>query len=111
MDTPIADPALTFAQVVTDFLNLLLDEGGMDNVSVEVRAQMLHDLRVRLNERLFATIILNLPEDKITEFRALSEKKDSGEALEKFIDGNISNAQEIFAGAFLTFRNDYLGLA
>lgn len=104
------NPQLTFTQVVDDFLNRLLDEGGMDTVSVEVRAQMLRDLRVRLNERLFATVISNMPEEKITEFRTLSEKKASGEELEKFIDKNIPDSQEIFAGAFLTFRNDYLGL-
>lgn len=104
------NPQLAFTQVVDDFLNLLLDEGGMGTVSVGVRAQMLNDLRVRLNERLFATALMNLPEEKVTELRELSEKGTSGEEVEKFIDTNIPNSQEIFAGAFLTFRNDYLGL-
>ena len=67
------NPKATFTQVVDDFLNLLLDEGGMDTVSVEVRAQMLVDLRKRLNERLFATVIANLSDEQISEFRALSE--------------------------------------
>lgn len=106
----MSNSQLTFTQVVDDFLNLLLDEGGMDTVSVEVRAQMLNDLRVRLNERLFTTVITNLSDEKVTEFRTLSEKGASGEELEKFIDQNIPNTQEIFAGAFLTFRNDYLGI-
>ena len=111
MTTNTLNPQLSFTQVVDDFLNLLLDEGGMDTVSVEVRAQMLNDLRLRLNERLFATAVMNLSDEQVTEFRELSEKKTSGEELEKFIDKNIPNSQEIFAGAFLTFRNDYLGLA
>lgn len=97
--------------MVDDFLNLLLDEGGMNTASPEVRSQMMSDLKVRLNERLFATVISNMPEDKITEFRELSEKRASGEEIEKFIDQNIPDTQEVFAGAFLTFRNDYLGLA
>jgi len=107
----MANPQLTFAQVVDDFLNLLLDEGGMNTVSVEVRAQMLNDLRARLNERLFATAVSNLSDEKVTELRELSEKNASAEELETFIDKNIDNAQEIFAGAFITFRNDYLGVA
>lgn len=101
---------LTFAQVTDDYLNLLLDEGGMNTESADVRAQMLQDLRRRLNERLFVTLITNLPEEKITELRELSEKKDVGEEMDKFIDNNIPNSQEVFAGALLTFRNDYLGL-
>ena len=110
MSANTLNPRLSFAQVVDDFLNLLLDEGGMDTVSPEVRAQMLSDLRVRLNERLFVTAISNLSDDKVTELRKLTEGVPSGEAIEKFIDGNIPDAQEIFAGAMLTFRNDYLGL-
>ena len=104
-------PQLTFAQVVDDFLNLLLDEGGMDTVSPEVRAQMLNDLRVRLNERLFVTAISNMSDKRVTELRKLTEGGATGEAVEKFIDKNIPGAQEIFAGAMMTFRNDYLGIA
>ena len=107
----MTDPQLTFAQFVDDFLSTLLDEGGMESVSPEVRAQMLTDLRKRLNERLFATIIVNLSDEKVTEFRELTDRTPADENFEKFIDENISNAQEVFAAAFMTFRNDYLGLS
>lgn len=111
MNTTQLDPQLTFVRVIDDFLNLLLDEGGMDTVSVEVRAQMLRDLRVRLNERFFTTVITNLSDEKISQFRELSESKVPGEGLEKFIDQNIPNAKEIFAQVMITFRNNYLGIA
>ena len=100
---------LTFAQVVADFLNLLLDEGGMGTVSPEVRIQMLSDLRLRLNEKIFAAILSRLDDEKVTEFRELVEKKSSGEEVEKFIDNNVPDAQDFFAQVFMNFRNDYLG--
>ena len=109
MNTQI-DSQLTFAQVVSDFLNLLLDEGGMATVSPEVRAQMLNDLRVRLNEKIFAMILSQLDDKKVTEFRKLTEEKASSEELEKFIDDNVPNSQDFFSQVFMSFRDDYLGL-
>lgn len=88
------DSQLTFTQVVDNFLNLLLDEGGMTTMSPEVREQMLNDLRLRLNEKIFALILSRLDDAKVTEFRKLVEEKSSGEAIEKFIDSNIPDAQD-----------------
>ena len=101
---------LAFSKVLEDFLNLLLDEGGMDTVAPEVRSQMHADLQKRLNERFFATMISVLPEAKVTELRELSATDTTGEAMEKFIQENIPQAQEIFSEAMITFRKDYLGL-
>ena len=109
MNTQI-NPQLSFSQVVNDFLNLLLDEGGMDTVSPEVREQMFNDLHIRLNGKIFAAILSRLDDNQVTEFRNLSENKASGEEIEKFIDSNIPDAQDFFAQVFLNFRNDYLGL-
>jgi hypothetical protein len=109
MNTQI-DSQLTFTQVMDDFLNLLLDEGEMGTVSPEVRAQMLNDLRLRLNEKMFVSILSRLDDEKVTKFRELIEGKAPGEEIEKFIDGNIPDAQDFFSQVFLTFRNDYLGL-
>lgn len=111
MNTTTPNPELTFAKVVDDFLNLLLEEAGMDGIAPEVRTQMHTDLKKRLNERFFATAISALPESKVTELRELTERGASGDDIEKFIDSNIPNAQEIFSAAMLSFRNDYLGLS
>ena len=70
MNTQI-NPQLTFAQVANDFLNLLLDEGGMETVSPEVRVQMLSDLRLRLNQKIFAAILSQLDDAKVTQLRKL----------------------------------------
>lgn len=105
------NPQLTSNQVIEDFLQKLLEEAGMDTASPEVREQMFKDLKLRLNDRLFGTVIANLIDEKLTEFRQITEKEISEEELQKFIDANIPNAQEVFAQAMTDFRKDYLGLA
>lgn len=105
------NPQLTSSQVIEDFLQKLLEEAGMDTTSPEVKEQMLKDLRLRLNDRLFGTVIMNLIDEKLTEFRQMTEKEVSTEELQKFIDTNIPNAQEVFSQAMMAFRKDYLGLA
>ena len=104
------NPSLTSAQYVEDFLQQLLTEAGMDTVSPEVKAQMLTDLRARLQDRLFGTIVMNLTDGKLTEFREMIENSGAQEDLEKFVDANVPNAAEVFAQAMVTFRKDYLGL-
>ena len=103
-------PQLTSAQYLDDFCQQLLTDGGMDDVSAEVKAQMLTDLRARLQDRLFGTVVMNLKDPEITEFRQLTDSGATPEELEKFIDSHLPNAADVFAQAMQTFRNDYLGL-
>lgn len=105
------NPQLTSAQLMDDFVRSLLEESGMDDVSPEVKEQMSLSLKARLNDRLFATVLMNLPEDKVTKLREMTESGEAGEGLQKFIDTNLPNASELFSQAMLGFRNDYLGLA
>jgi hypothetical protein len=100
----------TGEQVITDFLLGLLTDSGMDAVSPEVKAQMLKDLHARLQDRFIATVLTNLEEDKYEEFANLIESQPSEEAVQRFIDGNVPNAAELFGQAMLKFRNDYLGI-
>ena len=51
---------LSSQQVVDDFLNKVLTDAGMYNVSPEVRSQMFNDLKNRLEDRFLATILANL---------------------------------------------------
>lgn len=104
------NPQLSFGKVVDDFLSLLLDEGGMQEVSSEVRAQMLSDLRTRLNEKIFVSMLSRLDDQKVTEFRKISEAGGDAEKVEKFIDSNIPDAQDFFGQVMMSFREDYLGL-
>jgi hypothetical protein len=101
---------LSAEQYVNDFLEALLDEAGMDTMSVEVREQMLKDLHARLQDRFFGDVVINLSESDLTEFRTMTDSGASQEKLEKFIEEHIPNAPEVFAKSMMTFRNDYLGV-
>jgi len=103
-------PQLSAQQYVNDFLESLLNDAGMDTMSVEVKQQMLKDLHARLQDRFFGQVIISMPEKDLTEFRKLSENKASQEELQKFIEEHVPNAPEVFAKAMVTFRNDYLGV-
>ena len=95
-------------QLVTDFLNQILDDAGMTDLPPEVRQQMLVDLRARLEDRFLATIISVLKEDQLTQFRELTEQGAEDKVAE-FINTNIPNSQELFAQAMVTFKEQYLG--
>lgn len=102
---------LSSEQVVKDFINKMLTDAGMDNISADVREQMSNDLRNRLEDRFFATILASLDnEEKITAFREITEGGNQ-EKMNQFISENVPNADEVFAQAMLTFRNVYLGLS
>jgi hypothetical protein len=101
---------LSSEQVVNDFLNKMLTDAGMDTTSPEVREQMMNDLKNRLEERFFATILSNLSEEKVTELRELTEKGADQDKMGQFITGNIPNADELFAQSMLSFRDTYLGV-
>ncbi len=71
---------------------------------------MFNDLRNRLEDKFFTTIIANLSEEKISEFRQVTETEDQ-EKVSQFITTNLPNASELFAGAMMSFRDVYLGVA
>jgi|SRR3989344_4979771 len=101
---------LSSQQVVDDFLNKVLTDAGMDNVSPEVRSQMFNDLKNRLEDRFLATILANLNEDQITSFREITESGGNQEKMNDFISANLTNAPELFAQAMMSFRDTYLGI-
>ena len=104
-------PQFTTAQYIQDFLNGILKDAGMDKVDAEVKQQMMEDLKNRLEDRLFGSIIINLKEEDLTKFRKLVDGKETNQKqVEEFINIHIPNSTEVFAQAMVTFRNDYLGV-
>lgn len=95
---------------INDFLNTMLKDAGMTDLDPEVEAQMMDDLRSRLQERFFATVVKNLSEEQLNELIKLDSKKASESEIEQFIGKNISNPSEVFAQAMMNFRADYLGV-
>lgn len=93
---------------VTVFLERVLADGGMANVEPEVREQMLKDLRSRLENKLFATLVMKLPENDLPAFNALVERKAPQEQIQEFLKTKIPNLDEVLAEAMLEFRRLYV---
>lgn len=101
-------PTLSEPAEITAFLERLLDDGGMREVEPEVRAQMLTDLRARLQNALFATFITKLPEADLPAFNALVEEKAPLERVQEFLATRIKNLETVVANALLDFRKQYV---
>jgi hypothetical protein len=100
---------MSSAQVIQDFLKSLLTEAGMDDLTPDVRAQMMQDLEARLQDRFFGALLTQLTDEELTQFRELQEKGEPQEKLEQFISDHLANPTEFLAGVMEQFRNDYLG--
>jgi hypothetical protein len=98
---------LQIPQEIRSFLENLLQDAGM-TLDESMKEEMVKELYARLDNFVTATIVDNMPEDKIEEFIALNEQKKSLEEIQGFITTNLPNAQEVFAKAFTDFRNMYL---
>ena len=69
--------------------------------------QLKSDLRERLENRINAVLLSQIPEHKLAEFEKLLNAKDAN-ATQAFCSANIPNLTELIAGEFLAFRKRYI---
>lgn len=91
------------------FVDRLIEEKNYENLDAEVLSQMKEDLFERVEDRINAAIVNNLPENKYDEFERLLDEADDQE-LQKFCQDNIPNLAEIIAEELLAFRKTYLNI-
>lgn len=90
------------------FIERLVAEKGLVLPDPEVRAQVVLDLRERLENIVNASLIEHLPPEKLEAFEALLDTKASDEAVQAFCSEAIPDLSEVVAGALLRFRDVYL---
>jgi len=93
---------------VTVFLQRMLDDGGMKDVEPEIKNQMLNDLRARLENKLFATMVMKLPEVDLPALDQLITAQAGPQQIQQFLRQRIPNLEEIVAEAMLEFRKEYV---
>lgn len=103
MNNILVEPA-----AVTAFLEQVLDDGGMKDVEPGLKGQMLQDLRTRLQNNLFATIVTKLPEEDLPAFEALVSKPAPQADVQQFIRQRLPNLDQLLAEAMLNFRKQYV---
>lgn len=101
---------LEITQEVRTFLESILDDAGMTDLTPEMKNSMTQELFKLLDARLTTVAVENLSEENLTQFERMLEEKKDKQDVEMFLRDKIHNAPELFAQAMLDFRNSYLGL-
>lgn len=94
---------------VISYLENLLKEAGITPVDEAMREQLLLELYSRLDNFITTKIMENIPPEKLNEFIKLNEGNKPREEIEKYMKENISDSDQVFARAFIDFRDLYLG--
>jgi len=90
------------------FINQLVTDAGMDkDLDESTVVGLKTDLKERLENRIRAMVLSQIPEDKLTDFENVLDSGDA-EATQKFCSDHIANFPELLAGELLNFRNRYI---
>lgn len=89
------------------FIERLVEEKKFENVDADVLAQIKLDLAERLDDRINATILENMPKEKLEEFNDILDRSNSNE-IHSFCQKNITNLDEVIADSLMRFRDIYL---
>lgn len=98
----------TLSPSLDNFVDELLAAQGIDQLEPEVRDQLAQDLTDRLNDRLEAAMIVELPENKLPELEALLDQQVENNELQKFFAENIVDLPAVLARELAAFRQSYL---
>jgi len=74
----------------------------------DVRQQLQKQLEERLERLIDAALLAELPEEELPHFEKLL-KHASQDDIQKYLDQQIPEKEEIVARVLLQFRNEYLG--
>lgn len=92
-----------------DYVDRLIEEKKFpSDLEPEVMAQIKSDLIARVEDRINAVIINNMPEDKLEEFNKMLEGEVKDEDMQAFCSNNIPDLAELIASELILFKQTYL---
>jgi hypothetical protein len=95
---------------MTPFIQQLLAEQGIPaNLDPAVRSEFEAELASRLNEFINARILDAMPAVVVQRFEALLESDPDEAVVQRFVERNVPNQQEVVTNAMVEFRRLYLG--
>lgn len=90
------------------FVDRLVEEKQFpEDLEKEVVEEIKSDLLGKVEDRVNALIISNLPENKLEEFNKLLDNV-SDEDMQKFCVSNIPNLSQLIASELIVFKQTYL---
>ncbi len=82
-------------------------EKDLSDVDDDVKEQMKRDLYDRVEDRINAAMVANLPADKVAGFNEVLDKGNE-EAVQAYCASAIPNLAEVVAQELLSFQETYL---
>jgi hypothetical protein len=93
---------------VTAFLGKVLEDAGLKSPAGKLCYKQLRELHDRLDVLMFDEILTYLPARHLEAFVKMNGEKRSRGEIDKFLEENMPNAEEVFAGALARFREFYV---
>ncbi len=93
---------------IDQYVDELVSAKGFDEKDPDVLAEIKKGVMSRLENRINAMVLANLPEEALDGFTKVLEVDDE-EKMIAFVKGYIPDLDEKVAGEMLAFRSAYLG--
>jgi hypothetical protein len=100
---------IVIAADVRGFLEDLLTTANIGELDEEMHEDLVQELYQRLDNYLTTTIMNNLPPEHMEAFIGMNEAKKPQAEIQQFLSDNMPNVDQVFADAFVQFREMYLG--
>ncbi len=94
---------------IRGFIENLIREAGITPIDDAMNEEIILEIYSRLDNFITTTITENMPPEHLDEFIKLNEENRPKEEIEAFMREKMPNSQDIFAKAFVDFRDIYLG--
>jgi hypothetical protein len=91
------------------FVEGLVKEKGLTNLEKEILDQVKKDLLSRLEDRINAVILANIPPENLEFFEKMLDRSDEKE-IQSFCQRNIADMDNLVAAELASFRKTYLGV-
>ena len=97
-------------QSVDEFIESILNDKGITDVTPEVRQELKEDMKKRLLDQIDRAAIMQLSEEKADELtRLMDDPEFTNEKMTEFMQNSGVNLAEVALDTMLKFRALYLG--
>ncbi|MFA5124879.1 MAG: DUF5663 domain-containing protein [Patescibacteria group bacterium] len=97
-------------EFIKSFLEKLMAEAGLDQMSQEFKAQYMTKLEELLNQQLGLILLQNLDEAKQQEFQAMIDNKTLDNAKIQELADQIPDFDQKVKDGLIAFANDFVAL-
>ena len=94
---------------INNFVENLIKDKGLAGLEPNILDQMKLDLIERVENRVNAVILENMPPTELEKFEQLLDESATDEQIQSFCREKILNLDSVLSTALLEFRTTYLG--